>query len=53
MDLKYGLRHVQNFEASKDLAVLEVSKWLALASSKYLPVPRLIRTLEGVKNSQH
>ena len=53
MDLKYGLKHVQNYEARRGLADLEVSKWLPLAFSKHLPVPRLIGTLKGVKNSQH
>ena len=53
MDLKYGLKHVQNWEASRGLAVVEASKWLPLASRKHLIVPRLIGTLEGVKNSQH
>ena len=53
MDLKYGLKHVQNYEASRGLAVLEVSKWILLASSKHLPVRRLIGTLKGVKNSQN
>ena len=41
VDMKYGLKHVQNYDASRGLAVLEVSKWLPLASSKHLPVPRL------------
>ena len=53
MDLKYDLKHTQNYEASRGLAVVEVSKWLPLASSKHLPVSRLIGTLEGIKNSQH
>ena len=37
-----------------ELVVLEVSKWLPLASNKHLPVPRLIGTLEqGVKYSEN
>ena len=48
------VNNVQNYDASRGLAVLEVSKWLPLASSKHLPAPRLIGTLEeGVKYSQN
>ena len=35
MDLKYGLKHVQNYDVSRGLAVVEVSNWLSLASRKH------------------